>query len=264
MVEAVAHLLEEGRVKIYCVDSFDAASWNSEGPLEDRARRHALYEDWILNQVVPWIHADSGGPADIMTVGASLGAYHSANFAFKRADLFPIAMCMSGVYDVSRIAGGERGDAVYFNNPMDYVAAPRWRSSRLAPRPHQPPARVWPGSVGGHDRRAGEHQAIRRVAWARRGSDTRSISGDTTSRTTGLRGGVSSPITFPGSVRKAEMEHVIGMLLGTEEDWPSAFEGLMRRLDPKIAVRRRTSTRSRSSGSRSSPSTCARRRAIRW
>jgi hypothetical protein len=32
------------------------------------------------------------------------------------------------------------------------------------------------------------------------------------------------------------MEHVIGMLLGTEEDWPSAFEGLMRRLDPKIAV----------------------------
>ena len=32
------------------------------------------------------------------------------------------------------------------------------------------------------------------------------------------------------------MEHVIGMLLGTEEDWPSAFEGLMRRLDPKIAI----------------------------
>jgi hypothetical protein len=31
------------------------------------------------------------------------------------------------------------------------------------------------------------------------------------------------------------MEHVIGMLLGTEEDWPAAFEGLMRRLDPKIA-----------------------------
>jgi hypothetical protein len=32
------------------------------------------------------------------------------------------------------------------------------------------------------------------------------------------------------------MEHVIGMLLGTEEDWPTAFEALMRRLDPKIPV----------------------------
>ena len=29
---------------------------------------------------------------------------------------------MSGVYDVSVQGGGERGDAVYFNNPMDYVA----------------------------------------------------------------------------------------------------------------------------------------------
>ena len=28
--------------------------------------------------------------------------------------------------------------------------------------------------------------------------------------------------------------HLIGMLLGTEEDWPTAFEGLMRRLEPEI------------------------------
>jgi esterase/lipase superfamily enzyme len=122
MIDAVAGPIEAGRVKIYCVDSFDAGSWNSEGSLEERARRHGLYEDWILNQVVPWVHDDCGGPAEIATVGASLGAYHAANFALKRADLFPLAMCMSGVYDVSRIAGGERGDAVYFNSPMDYVA----------------------------------------------------------------------------------------------------------------------------------------------
>lgn len=31
-----------------------------------------------------------------------------------------------------------------------------------------------------------------------------------------------------------ETRHLIGMLLGTEEDWPGAFEGVMRRLDPKI------------------------------
>jgi esterase/lipase superfamily enzyme len=29
---------------------------------------------------------------------------------------------MSGVYDVTVQGGGERADAVYFNNPMDYVA----------------------------------------------------------------------------------------------------------------------------------------------
>ena len=137
MVDAVWELIESGRVKIYCADSFDAGSWNSEGPLEERARRHGQYEDWILNQVVPFIHEDCGGPTDIGTIGASLGAYHAANFALKRADLFSLAICMSGVYDVSRIAGGERGDAVYFNNPMDYVAHLHgehldWLKSRLS------------------------------------------------------------------------------------------------------------------------------------
>jgi hypothetical protein len=30
----------------------------------------------------------------------------------------------------------------------------------------------------------------------------------------------------------AETEHLIGLLLGTEEDWPTAFEALISRLGP--------------------------------
>ena len=33
-----------------------------------------------------------------------------------------------------------------------------------------------------------------------------------------------------------DRNHLIGLLLGTEEDWPSAFEGLMRRLDPHLPL----------------------------
>jgi esterase/lipase superfamily enzyme len=37
--------------------------------------------------------------------------------------VFPLAIGMSGNYDPSSWdASGERGDAAYFNNPMDYVA----------------------------------------------------------------------------------------------------------------------------------------------
>src|SRR4029079_6214300 len=57
-----------------------------------------------------------------VAAGCSFGAFHAANFALRRADLFPLAICMSGVYDVSRVGGGGRGEAVYFNNPLDYVA----------------------------------------------------------------------------------------------------------------------------------------------
>ena len=123
MVDAIAGLLDAGRAKLYCVDSYDSWSWHDQGvPLEERARRHGTYEWWILERVVPFVLDDCGGPAEILVTGPSFGAYHAANFALKRADLFPLAICQSGVYDVSVVGWGERGDAVYFNNPMDYVA----------------------------------------------------------------------------------------------------------------------------------------------
>ena len=125
MVGAVAGLIEAGRVKLYCVDSNDAASWSDFAlPVEERARRHGAYESWILDQVVPWIRGDcGGGDVEIVTLGCSLGAFHAANLALKRADVFPLALCFSGGYDPSAWQGwGERGDAAYFNNPFDYVA----------------------------------------------------------------------------------------------------------------------------------------------
>jgi esterase/lipase superfamily enzyme len=122
MLEAVASLVDAGRAKIYAVGSFDAESWLADHlPLEERARRHQPYEDWLFNQVAPWIHADCGGFQDTIVAGTSFGAYHAANAALRRADLFPLALCFSGVYDVSVVGWGERGDAVYFQNPTDYV-----------------------------------------------------------------------------------------------------------------------------------------------
>jgi esterase/lipase superfamily enzyme len=121
MVGAIGDLLEAGRVKLYCVSSFDSESWSNQSiPLEQRAREHGRYESWILEEVVPFIQHDTGG--EIMTAGISLGAFHAANFALKRADLFPLALCMSGNYDPSTWNGwGERGEQTYFNNPLDYV-----------------------------------------------------------------------------------------------------------------------------------------------
>jgi esterase/lipase superfamily enzyme len=123
MTGAVAGLIDAGRLKVYCVDGFDRASWSDRGiPLEERARRHERYEAWILGQVVPWIHQDCQDAVEVTTFGCSLGAYHAANFALKRADLFPLALCLSGHYDpASWHAWGERGVAAYFSNPTDYV-----------------------------------------------------------------------------------------------------------------------------------------------
>jgi esterase/lipase superfamily enzyme len=123
MVDALRGLLDDGRLKLYCVDSFDAASWsNTAIDVERRARAHGRYESWILEQVVPFVHGDCGGPVEILTAGISLGAFHAVNLALKRADLFPLAIGLSGNYDPAAWQGwGERGEAAYFNNPLDYV-----------------------------------------------------------------------------------------------------------------------------------------------
>jgi esterase/lipase superfamily enzyme len=137
MIGALAPLIDAGRVKVYCVDGADNWSWRADDvPLEERARRHGDYERWINDSVAPFVRDDTGG-GEIIVTGASFGAYHAANFALKRPDLFPLAICMSGVYDVSVVGWGERGDAVYFNNPIDYVQHLdgdhlEWRRSRIS------------------------------------------------------------------------------------------------------------------------------------
>jgi len=123
MVGAVSHLVDDGRVKLYCVDSFDHAGWSDRTlPIEERARRHQAYQSWITGQVASYVGSDSPGAGDAIVTGCSMGAYHALQIALQRADLFPVAICQSGNYDPSTWHGwGERGDSAYFTNPTDYV-----------------------------------------------------------------------------------------------------------------------------------------------
>jgi esterase/lipase superfamily enzyme len=138
LVDAVRPLLEAGRVKLYCVDSWDGGSWyRRDLPLEDRARLHEAYERWVVEGVVPFIDADCGGRQDMAVAGCSLGAYHAANLALRRADLFPLALCFSGVYDLSVLGWGERGTSFHLNTPLWSLAAAEgehldWLRSRLS------------------------------------------------------------------------------------------------------------------------------------
>ena len=70
IVPALAGPIEAGRIKLYSVDSHDGSTWSdSTLDLEERARRHERYHDWITGQVAPAIHGDCGGPVGIATAG---------------------------------------------------------------------------------------------------------------------------------------------------------------------------------------------------
>ena len=125
MVSAVQWLVDEGRVTFFCVDSLDAGPQPDRSvSIEERTQSHALYQGWLEQAVVPAVFEILGGHEDIITLGASIGAYHAMQFAFQRADLAPLAIGLSGNYDLGTWRSwGARGDGAYFTNPTDYVAS---------------------------------------------------------------------------------------------------------------------------------------------
>ncbi|MEZ4632178.1 MAG: alpha/beta hydrolase-fold protein [Deinococcales bacterium] len=123
MVESVAHLMEEGKLKLYCIDGIDHESWlkNDIDP-HWRAVRHNAYQDYVVKDIVPFIYQDCQGNRPIGLAGCSLGAYHVANFALKFPELFPYGIAMSGRYDLEALGIRSDSQEVYFNNPVAYVA----------------------------------------------------------------------------------------------------------------------------------------------
>lgn len=123
MLDGIAGLVNDGRTTIFCVDSLDGWTWSAdEHPIEERARRHTLYQAWLEQLAVPWIFEQLGGDAELITVGVSLGAYHAVQLAFQRPDIAPLAIGLSGNYDVTTFrTWGQPGDTTYFANPAAYV-----------------------------------------------------------------------------------------------------------------------------------------------
>ena len=119
MVGALADKLENGHNQLICVDSVDAESFYNKGvdPFT-RIQRQRQYERYILNEVVPSIHARD---SFIIAAGASFGAYHAANLVFKQPWQFGKLIAMSGSFDIRSHLDGFYNDDVYFSNPVDFL-----------------------------------------------------------------------------------------------------------------------------------------------
>ena len=122
MIDALAEHLERGWLQLFCVDSVDGESWyaKSKHP-HDRALRHRQYERYLLYEVLP-LSAQHNGTPFLITVGASFGAYHAANFAFRHPWLVSRMLGMSGLYDIKEQTDGWSDTDVYFHCPTDYIA----------------------------------------------------------------------------------------------------------------------------------------------
>ncbi|HZS78469.1 MAG TPA: alpha/beta hydrolase-fold protein [Ktedonobacteraceae bacterium] len=121
MIAALGPQLEQSQLQLFCVDSVDGESWyDKTKPPAARACRHIQYDQYLLNEVVPFTRQKNNNPY-FMTTGASFGAYHAVNFALRYPTLVDRTIGLSGLYDIKRFTDGYSDDNVYFNSPFDFI-----------------------------------------------------------------------------------------------------------------------------------------------
>lgn len=114
--------LNQGRLKLYCVDSVDNQTWSDYGANpRERMERHESWFHHLTEEFVPYMRRDSNWQGRLMTLGCSLGATHAANALFRRPDFFETVIALSGAYDAGWLLAGYMDDLVYLNSPMHSI-----------------------------------------------------------------------------------------------------------------------------------------------
>ena len=232
MVGAVADLIDAGRVKLYCVDSADARPWSDRS----RADRGAGPAARRLRAVDP----RRGRPVDRRglrrrAARSSRSAAASApttrrTSRCKHADVFPLAMCFSGNYD-----------------PTAWHALGRARRRHLLQQPDGLRRATCTATTStGCGSRVSLLLVVGQGAWEVDPTGALPSTREFADRLAdkGIRHeldvwGYDVPHDWPSWQAPAapppaavllkrrtrdRLTHLIGLLLGTEEDWPTAFE----------------------------------------
>lgn len=122
MMESLAPVIESGKVKVFSVNSMNNESWMNKQMLgEHKAIRHNQFNEYIYNEVIPFIRNSTSWDTPIIVTGASFGALHSMNLFLKRPDLINGVIAMSGVYNLMEYTNGFYDEQVYYNSPCHYM-----------------------------------------------------------------------------------------------------------------------------------------------
>ena len=122
LIDTLKPWIEAGKVKVFSVNSMNTESWmNNEMLGEHKAIRHNQFNEYIYNEVIPFIRNSTSWDTQLIVSGASFGALHSMNLFLKRPDLINGVLAMSGVYDLTEYTKGFYDEQVYYNSPMHYM-----------------------------------------------------------------------------------------------------------------------------------------------
>lgn len=122
LIDALSDFINSGKVKVFSINSINNESWMNDS-VEPRRKiiRHRQFNDYVYEEVIPFIKTHTSNETQIIICGASFGALHSMNLFLKRPDLLNGVIAMSGVYDLTEYTKGYYDEDVYFNSPQHYI-----------------------------------------------------------------------------------------------------------------------------------------------
>ncbi len=122
LIGSIQPIIDSGKFKVICIDGVNQEMWLNNSMIPShKSIRHGQYNQYVTEEVVPFIYDNCGSRVPIITSGASVGAYHAANSFFRRPDIFRGTVAMSGIYDLKYYSKGHYDNTVYFNSPVDYL-----------------------------------------------------------------------------------------------------------------------------------------------
>ena len=122
LMQSIEPFINAGKMKVFSIDSINKESWmNKQIPGRQQVIRQQQWNDYVYNEVIPFIRNSTSSDTLIYVCGASFGALHSANLFFRQPGLLNGFIAMSGVYDLTEYTNGYFDEDVYFNSPAHYI-----------------------------------------------------------------------------------------------------------------------------------------------
>ena len=122
LIQAIQPFIDKGLCKVFSVNSINNESWLNNNMLpEHKAIRQNQFNEYIIQEVVPFIRNNTSENTPIYTCGASFGALHSMNLFLKYPINIQGVIAMSGIYDLTEYTNGYFDNQVYFNSPKHYI-----------------------------------------------------------------------------------------------------------------------------------------------
>jgi len=122
LIDSIKPHIDSGKFKAFSINSTNNESWLNDSIYPPhKSLRHGQYNQYVIEEVVPFIYDNCQGQLPIITTGASVGAYHAMNTFLRIPTVFRGTIAMSGVYDLKYYSKGYYDDHVYFNSPIDFL-----------------------------------------------------------------------------------------------------------------------------------------------